>query len=607
MSQSEIWSIEPGPLAQGTAAFSQPQPVEIDGGVRLWDSMVYQAEAGYRPQFLDLRVPVTAGPAPLVVWLHGGGLVFGSRRRRSPNLHRNRVIETIVESGYAVAIVDYRLLKEVRFPGAVQDVRAAVRWLRGHAERFGIDPSKVALWGESGGAQLALMTGLLPAFEDRTGEFHEQSEAVQAIIDWYAPADLTSMGGVGVVNDEVVGGAVDPLAMMAANSDGGLEGLSPLMHVTSDMPPTFIAHGSEDDLVPVKQSHLLHAALGEAGVVTEMLQVPGGHVFVGARSMPFVIAKSLEFLRREMLAGREMSLEPDTLALDARVAASKIAPIFVDADGALRSGPEARSRGVLLRERFYPPQFFDVTQVSDETIEGPNGPIRLRLQRPAEETTITVVYLHGGGWIIGDLDSHEANASRITAGLPAHLIQVDYRLAPEHPFPHGFDDAITAIRWVVDNIAQFGGDRSKLILAGDSAGGNLAAATAAELLSQGFDVRALLLIYPATDFRGMTGDMAEAYLGAGFPADLTSDPRVSPAAAPNLSSFPPTIVGVGTGDFLYQDNLAFASALNDAGAPVVMRSFAGLNHGFFSYGRVSRRADAAAAQMVEDLKDVLAD
>jgi acetyl esterase/lipase len=307
-----------------------------------------------------------------------------------------------------------------------------------------------------------------------------------------------------------------------------------------------------------------------------------------------------------MLGGSAVKLEPETAALDARIAASRIAPIFVDATGAMRSGPDARARGVLLRERHYPPQFFDVAEVSDETIDGPNGPIRLRIQQPLEATTDTVVYLHGGGWIIGDLDSHEANASRIAAGLPAHLVQVDYRLAPENPFPHGFEDVMAAVRWVVENIARFGGDRKNLILAGDSAGGNLAAAATAELLKQGFDVKALMLIYPATDFRDMDEAMTEAYLGAGFAPGLAADPRVSPVAASNLSSFPPTVIGVGTNDFLHTDNLAFASALNEAGVEVLMRSFGGLNHGFFSYGNVSQRADAAAAQMIRDLKDVLA-
>jgi len=341
-------------------------------------------------------------------------------------------------------------------------------------------------------------------------------------------------------------------------------------------------------------------------VAAELLQVPGRHVFDGAQSLPLVLAKSLDFLRREMLGGGRTAVEPETAALEARLNASRIAPILNRPDGTLRTGPDARARGVLARERFYPPQFFDVAEVLDGSIEGPNGPVPLRFQRPLAEADTTVVYIHGGGWIIGDLDSHEANASRIAARLPAHVVQVDYRLAPERRFPAGFGDVVEAIRWVAANIDRFGGDASKLVLAGDSAGGNLAAAAASLLLAEGTDIAALLLIYPATDFRATPNDHAAAYLGPGHAPGQREDPRVSPVLAPNLADFPPTVIGVGTNDFLYADNLRFAEALNSAGVPVVLRAFPGLTHGFFSYGNVSARADAAAALMVGDLRRVLA-
>lgn len=148
-----------GPLEQGTAAYPVQAPVTGPDGSLRYSDLVYSCEQGYRPLFLDLRLPAGAsgGSHPLIVWIHGGGYVHGSRQRQAPNIDAHDVIGRLLSAGYAVALVDYRLSREAAFPAPVLDVRAAVRWLRAQADHLGLDPGRVALRGESAGAHLALI------------------------------------------------------------------------------------------------------------------------------------------------------------------------------------------------------------------------------------------------------------------------------------------------------------------------------------------------------------------------------------------------------------------------------------------------------------------
>jgi acetyl esterase len=215
------------------------------------------------------------------------------------------------------------------------------------------------------------------------------------------------------------------------------------------------------------------------------------------------------------------------------------------------------------------------------------------------------VYFHGGGWIVGDIDSHEAHCIRIANRTGAVVVNVGYRLAPEDPFPAGVDDAIAAMRWVHANLARFGGDARRLAVGGDSAGGNLAAVVAVQCRDEGIPLAAQLLIYPATDLTGI-GDpkVVGAYLGEKV-TEKARDPRVSPLFSPSLAGLAPAIIGVGVYDFLYKDNLAYAAALRRAGVSVTLRESATLNHGFFSYTAISRDSEAAAEQLCADLRALL--
>jgi acetyl esterase len=601
---------EPGPLSMGTAAFPRPAAIAGAAGDIRYEHIVYSSELGYRPLFLDLRVPGSAtskSPAPIVVWVHGGGWVYGSRRRQAPNIHHNKVIEAIVAAGFAVAIIDYRFVKEVYFPGQLLDVKAAIRWLRGHAAEYSLDPTRVAVWGESAGGHLSLMTGMADVDEKRTGEFHSESESVQAIVDWYGPTDLTTMlpDGPRAPSEEVVLYTEDPIEAMLSRSTWSAEEMSPLNHVRADIPPIFIAHGTEDQQAPVDQSRRLYQALRDAGATVEYLETPGDHVFVGYDGVAEIVRQSLQFLRTHLATTSEPSLDPDIVRIEAAMKETGDFPIFVDtATGTATDSVEARRRGVRMRNEFYPRKFFPVESVVNSTIPGPAGDINIRIQTPIGGSDATLVYFHGGGWIIGDLDSHEGNASRMAATANAVVIQVQYRLAPENPFPAGFDDVIASIEWVVKNIEQFGGDLTRLAVGGDSAGGNLAAAAALYCRDNSIYLAAQFLIYPAVDLTNTKDLVTAQYLGRDA-AEVAGTQQVSPTMAERLDGVAPTVIGVGMFDFLYEECVDFANKLAAAGVPVVLREFPTLNHGFFSYANVSPASDQAADLLCRDLHQLL--
>jgi acetyl esterase/lipase len=293
----------PGPLTDGTAAFPHPPPRRGRSGELEYDNIVYSCEPGYRPLFLDLRVPQAGeAPHPLIVWVHGGGWIYGSRRRLPPHLHENGVHDQMLGAGYAVASVDYRLAREAGFPGMLLDLKAAIRWLRGHAAEFDVDPERVVLWGESAGAHLAVMAALCTKLDGagRTGEHLEQSEVPRAVVDWYG-RDLTAMAQLDLTADSEESGVTDdhPAAVLQQHGTWTYADLSATTFVRRDVPPIFVAHGTDDRIVPVDQSRELVRQLREVGADVDYLEVPGAdHVWRDAPSVPDIVAASLAFVAR---------------------------------------------------------------------------------------------------------------------------------------------------------------------------------------------------------------------------------------------------------------------------------------------------------------------
>ena len=222
----------------------------------------------------------------------------------------------------------------------------------------------------------------------------------------------------------------------------------------------------------------------------------------------------------------------------------------------------------------------------------------------------TTVFFHGGGFVIGDIDTHDQTCRRICSGADTVVVSVDYRLAPEHPFPAGLDDAVAATRWAADHKADLGGG-DRLAVAGDSAGGNLSAVVAQTLPDV---VDAQLLIYPATDVLGehpSREENAEGYFldmammewfFTHYVTDVEgvepTDPRLSPVNADSLDGLAPAVVATAEFDPLRDEGEAYADKLAAAGVPVDKVRYDGLIHGFVDMGPLSPAAAAAVDDLV---------
>jgi acetyl esterase len=264
----------------------------------------------------------------------------------------------------------------------------------------------------------------------------------------------------------------------------------------------------------------------------------------------------------------------------------------------------------------------EMASVTDRVVPGPAGDIPVRVYVPTDQPGArpVLVYFHGGGWVIGDLDTHDGTVRAVAEGSGATVVSVDYRLAPEHPFPAAIDDSVAAVRWVVANAADLGVDPARLAVGGDSAGGNLAAIAAAELCDSDVDIRFQLLVYPVTD--GTMGlpsvvDNADGYF---LTADTMrwfwdhyvgdrdrTDPRCSPLhlADDSLAGLPPALVITAEYDPLRDEGEAYATRLAAVGVEVTTSRYDGMIHGFFSMRDVVPEGKAAVDEACTALRHVL--
>ncbi|MGN9911379.1 alpha/beta hydrolase fold domain-containing protein [Phytohabitans sp. LJ34] len=256
-------------------------------------NLVYADISGYRPLRLDLYLPAGEGPWPLVVWVHGGAWRNGDRKTLPETYLPLGFFDRIQRRGYAVASVDYRLSAEATFPAQLHDLKAAIRWLRGHAGDFGLDPGRFALWGESAGGHLVALAGLTADSDDPRLEGDAGvSTAVQAVVDWYGVSDMIHTVRLSDDDPEVqlLGGQPAELRELAALA-------SPAEHAHADAPPFLCVHGTDDKIVPYSQSEHLAAVLHAYGVRCDLHPVPGAdHIFRGAPDVAALIEASIDFL-----------------------------------------------------------------------------------------------------------------------------------------------------------------------------------------------------------------------------------------------------------------------------------------------------------------------
>jgi len=254
-----------------------------------------------------------------------------------------------------------------------------------------------------------------------------------------------------------------------------------------------------------------------------------------------------------------------------------------------------------------------VAKVLERSIDGPEGAIRLRVYTPADSGPFPLMmFFHGSGFVLCSLDTHDGMCRNLAAGIGCVVVSVDYRLAPEHKFPRGPDDCLAATRWAAANAAGLDIDPARVMVAGDSAGGNMAAVTALRIRDEGGPrLCGQMLLYPVTDYHTPgTPSYAENADGYGLTRDtmewfwahyLTSpveaeNPYASPLRARDLTGLPPAYVTSAEYDPLRDEAERYGMRLRAAGVPTEITRFPGMNHGFLFWVGVVGGADRAMAE-----------
>jgi acetyl esterase/lipase len=307
---------------------------------------------------------------------------------------------------------------------------------------------------------------------------------------------------------------------------------------------------------------------------------------------------------------------------------AQIIPLLPLRDPAVMTPQSARDalRALAAARAAVPPP--PVSEVTDTQVKGAAGPLAARVYRVSRQKSPTVVFFHGGGWVAGDLETHDRQARRLAIETGAVVVSVDYRRPPETRFPGAFEDAFAAVRDVFARIAEFGQDRARVGVAGDSAGGNLAAAAGIACRDAGLDLAAQLLVYPVTD---VAGNYADADANARFPSRAENaegyflsravmewfsghyldhpshgtDWRVSPLRAKSHAGLAPAVVCTAWFDPLRDEGRAYAEALAAAGVATRYHHGAGLIHGYFGLGEASETARLEAQRARADFRVML--
>ena len=244
----------------------------IIGGVRRVNDLTYAEVDGHQLR-LDLYLPVEAEEPPLVVWIHGGAWRRGSRA--------GMPLADLVQSGFAVASIDYRLSPVAQFPAQIHDCKAAIRFLRGSARKLGYDAEQIGVAGSSAGGHLAALVGVTnnhPLLEGNVGSHLDQSSSVQAIVDFYGPTNFMTILQQSTPHGLSV--RVPALKLLLGDVPDAKVELarlaSPVFHVDGDDPPLLLIHGDQDPQVPINQSHELHGKYAEQSLPAELEVVHGG-------------------------------------------------------------------------------------------------------------------------------------------------------------------------------------------------------------------------------------------------------------------------------------------------------------------------------------------
>lgn len=273
----------PAPLPRPDVNFP-PEKVAYPGGVSAQFDIAYATPAADHPLTLDLYTPKPSPtPLPFVLFVHGGGWDSGDSRHALAFADLPHTLADLAAQGYVVASVNYRLSQNAPFPAALQDVKAAIRWLRGHASDYGGDNTRIAVWGMSAGGQLAAMAGTacgVARFEPNGKiDYTLPSDCAEAVIDWFGPTDLAPSG----TDDKKPASTPEGRYLgcePAACAPGIVHLASPMAFISENTPPFLIQHGQADTTVAPAQSQALYDALKKRNVPAEIVMYPDvGHGF----------------------------------------------------------------------------------------------------------------------------------------------------------------------------------------------------------------------------------------------------------------------------------------------------------------------------------------
>jgi acetyl esterase len=310
------------------------------------------------------------------------------------------------------------------------------------------------------------------------------------------------------------------------------------------------------------------------------------------------------------LAGRRVTVDGQTLAVDTQL---MLRLERIVREPSTESLPLEAGRRLLVQHTEIAGGRQPIGAVRD--LDAGGVPARLYVPTDAAPRGPLLVFFHGGGWVYGDLDSHDPPCRFLAENSGVRVLSVDYRLGPEHPFPAAYDDAVAAYRWIVENAAGLDVDATRLGVGGDSAGGNLAAVTAVDAARTGLPLAFQLLVYPVTD--ASQESASRRLFGSGFylteefldrardrylpDPSLCLDPRVSPLLGDLPPGLAPAYVATAGFDPLRDEGEAYARKLADAGVDVQLRRFPDQIHGFLNVVGVGRSARAASAEVAARL------
>jgi len=412
--------------------------VQLPAGAKVERDIVY-ARVGDRKLLLDLYLPAEgSAPLPVIVWVHGGGWRSGSKGsggRARPMLGR----------GYAVVDVGYRLSGEAIFPAQVEDCKAAVRWVRANAAKYGLDPDRIGAWGRSAGGHLVAFLGTAGDVKEFDTEANaEYSSRVQAVCDWFGPTDFLqmdkhSLDGSRLIHDSpgspeslLVGGPIQekPYRSLAGKAN-------PIKYVTKDDPPFLIMHGDKDMSVPLHQSELLYDALKKVGVDATLYVVKGGGHGLrgGEESSEILFEMAADFFDKHL-----KTQKPKVDSSEASEAQKKteLTPTYEN----VKYGPHERN-------------VLDFYQAKSDT--------------PAP----VAVYIHGGGFSRGGkhwLHRYYSEVLDICLESGVSVAAIQYRFVEDAPLPEIFRDCARAIQFIRYNSDKWNIDKKRFAAFGASAG-----------------------------------------------------------------------------------------------------------------------------------------